>query len=460
MIFEFKFPDIGEGVHEGKVLQLNFKNGDKIEEGNILATVETDKVVAEIPTPKSGVLKKFGANESQIIHVGEVFAFIELEGNVKQEEPKKEENAGVIGQLELSNGFVMPSSGEGIADKSVEAITLTGKKQVLATPVARKMASDLGIDISKLTGSGPGGRIMKADISAASQTMNISSLSQNKSSATENTVQQLSNNISQTMSISSLSAETKHSTADSIQIKETRGLNPLSQVSSNDYTVIPMSVLRQTIARNMQESHSIPAAVIQDFVVIDELIKLRKRINDKLGEKISFQPFFIKALASALKKFPILNTNYDPVKHEIHQFKSINIGVAVDTEYGLMVPVIKNVESKSIYQINEEMKNLVDKAKKRTISLEDLKGGTFTVTNYGPFGGVYGKPMIMPPQTAIIGFGRMHEAPVVKDGNIVVGNILPLSMPFDHRVVDGATAGSFLTYFMKLLGDIDLLMVI
>lgn len=459
MIFEFKFPDIGEGVHEGKVLQLNFKNGDKIEEGNILATVETDKVVAEIPTPKSGVLKKFGANEGQIIHVGEVFAFIELEGNVKQEEPKKEENAGVIGQLELSNGFVMPSSGEGIADKSVEAITLTGKKQVLATPVARKMASDLGIDISKLTGSGPGGRIMKADISAASQTT------------------ELSNNTSQTMSISSLSGETKHSTASitegfNPQIKKstvdseiskhsTADSIPIKQSqSSNDYTVIPMSVLRQTIARNMQESHSIPAAVIQDFVVIDELIKLRKRINDKLGEKISFQPFFIKALASALKKFPILNTNYDPVKQEIHQFKSINIGVAVDTEYGLMVPVIKNVESKSIYQINEEMKNLVDKAKKRTISLEDLKGGTFTVTNYGPFGGVYGKPMIMPPQTAIIGFGRMHEAPVVKDGNIVVGNILPLSMPFDHRVVDGATAGSFLTYFMKLLNDVDLMMIV
>ncbi len=454
MIFEFKFPDIGEGVHEGKVLQLNFKNGDKIEEGNILATVETDKVVAEIPSPRSGVIKKLGAAEGQIIHVGEVFAFIELEGsNTVQETPKKEENAGVIGQLELSNGFVMQSSGEGIGDKAVESISLTEKKQVLATPVARKMASDMGIDISKLKGSGPGGRIMKADISAASQSQ--SNAVSEQSSA------------SHTMSISSLSQSSAVSQQSTATI--TTGFNPskdttvVSQQStavSKDYTVIPMTVLRQTIARNMQESHSIPAAVIQDFVVIDDLMALRKRINDKLGEKISFQPFFIKALASALKKFPILNTNYDPVKQEIHQFKSINIGVAVDTEYGLMVPVIKNVESKSIYQINDEMKTLVEKAKNRTIALDDLKGGTFTVTNYGPFGGVYGKPMIMPPQTAIIGFGRMHETPVVKNGNIAVGNILPLSMPFDHRVVDGATAGSFLTYFMKLLNDVDLMMIV
>lgn len=433
MIFEFKFPDIGEGVHEGKVLQLNFKNGDKIEEGNILATVETDKVVAEIPSPRSGVIKKLGAAEGQIIHVGEVFAFIELEGsNTVQETPKKEENAGVIGQLELSNGFVMQSSGEGIGDKAVESISLTEKKQVLATPVARKMASDMGIDISKLKGSGPGGRIMKADISAASQSQS-NAVSEQSSAAI---------------------------TTGFNPSKDTTVVSQQSTAVSKDYTVIPMTVLRQTIARNMQESHSIPAAVIQDFVVIDDLMALRKRINDKLGEKISFQPFFIKALASALKKFPILNTNYDPVKQEIHQFKSINIGVAVDTEYGLMVPVIKNVESKSIYQINDEMKTLVEKAKNRTIALDDLKGGTFTVTNYGPFGGVYGKPMIMPPQTAIIGFGRMHEAPVVKNGSIAVGNILPISMPFDHRVVDGATAGSFLTYFMKLLGDIDLMMIV
>jgi pyruvate dehydrogenase E2 component (dihydrolipoamide acetyltransferase) len=199
--------------------------------------------------------------------------------------------------------------------------------------------------------------------------------------------------------------------------------------------------------------------VVQDFAVIDDLVEFRKKINDGREKRISFQPFFMKAMAAAIKKYPIVNATYDPEEKQVVLHKPVNIGLAVNTDDGLMVPVIKNVESKSIQEINEEMKELATQAKDRKITLDDLRGGTITITNYGPFGGVYGRPMIMPPQVAIIGFGRIHQKPVVNDGEIVPGYVLPVSMTCDHRVVDGAPGSSFLTYFLELIGDIEKLLI-
>ncbi|HDR03815.1 MAG TPA: 2-oxo acid dehydrogenase subunit E2 [Candidatus Marinimicrobia bacterium] len=436
MIFEFKFPDVGEGVHEGKVLQLKYKAGDMVEAGEILAVIETDKVVAEIPSPKSGKLQKYGAEEGQIINVGEVLAFLEVDGDAPAKEVVEEENAGVVGELEVATGdSFMPASGEGFIDGAAEDSTLDDRQaKVIATPVARKMASDLGIRLDSIKGSGPGGRIMKEDILRAKTSGEIESKPASKSEAK--------------------AEKAPESLKSKMPAIETA---PVSASS----TSIPLSTMRQTIARNMEESNRIPAAVIQDFTIVDALVKLRERLNEgrEGADRLSFQPFFIKALAAALKAFPQLNATYDAAKSEVTAYKEINVGLAVDTEVGLMVPVIRNVESKSIAAINREMRSLVEAAQKRTIALNDLRGGTISITNYGAFGGVYGVPMINPPQVAILGIGRMHQAPVVKNGEIVPAWVLPVSLPFDHRVIDGALASKFVTRFLNLLHNPDDLLI-
>ncbi|MBN2695202.1 2-oxo acid dehydrogenase subunit E2 [bacterium] len=456
MVFEFRFPDIGEGVHEGKILQWSKKEGELVREGDILATVETDKVVAEIPSPKEGVLVKKGAFEGQIIHVGAIFAILDTQNSSdnsieESKKPLKEENAGVVGELETSNGFVMPSSGEGILEHDIENISLTSRKSVLATPVARKMASDLSVDISKVKGTGPSGRVMKQDISDFLTTSKIKDKTDEKPNEFTN--------------LDLKNREEKNSNKTHPQTPSLEGAlinsekNSKNFLTTDDYKVEKLSQLRKTIAKNMTESHNIPTALVQDFAIIDQIVAFRDRVNQNRDERISFQPIFMKALAATLRKFSIVNSNFHPEKEEIYIFSSINIGVAVDTQFGLMVPVIKNVESKSIIEINKEMKTLVEKAKNRTITLDEMRGGTITISNYGSFGGVYGKPMILPPQTAIIGFGRVHQTPVVQNGEIVPATILPISLPFDHRVIDGATAGSFLTEFIKTLSNIDYFLV-
>jgi pyruvate dehydrogenase E2 component (dihydrolipoamide acetyltransferase) len=436
MIFEFKFPDVGEGVHEGKVLQLKYQAGDMVEAGEILAVIETDKVVAEIPSPKSGKLQKYGAEEGQIINVGEVLAFLEVEGDAPAKEVVEEENAGVVGELEVATGdSFMPASGEAFIDGAAEDATLDDRQtKVIATPVARKMASDMGIRLDSIKGSGPGGRIMKEDILQAKSSGQIEPKAAPKTEAKAEKAPE--------------APKAKAPAAETA---------PVSASS----TSIALSTMRQTIARNMEASNRIPSAVIQDFISVDALVKLRERLNEgrEGADRLSFQPFFIKALAAALKTFPELNATYDAAKSEVTRYKDINVGLAVDTEAGLMVPVIRNAESKSIATINREMRSLVDAAQKRTIALNDLRGGTISITNYGAFGGVYGVPMINPPQVAILGIGRMHQAPVVENGEIVPAWVLPVSLPFDHRVIDGALAAKFVTRFLNLLHSPDELLI-
>lgn len=441
MLFEFAFPDVGEGVHEGKVLQLKCKPGETVSAGDILAVIETDKVVAEIPSPKSGILKKYGAEEGQIIHVGDILAYIEIEGDgVQADTSEEEDNAGVGGELELARGgAVLPASGEGMMDGAAEDHTLDNRHvRVLATPVARKMASNLNVDLTKIDGTGPGGRIMKSDIQKATHRSEMM-----KSVVPAEDVSEPTDIISK--------PEPQNKLSEAALFAQPVGVG---QVQS-------LSTMRRTIARNMEESNQIPAAVIQDFTDIDALLVLRDKLNEgrEGTDRLSFQPFFIKALAAAIKKYPGLNSTYNPSKMEITRSEVINIGLAVDTEAGLMVPVVKHAESKSIETINAEMRKLAEMAQKRTIALDDLRGGTISLTNYGAFGGVYGVPMINPPQVAIMGIGRMHKAPIVKDDAVIPAMVLPVSLPFDHRVVDGALASKFVSYYLSLLQNPDKLLV-
>lgn len=429
MRFEFQFPDIGEGIHEGVITKWMVQEGDNIEEGESVAEVETDKVTTEIPSPRSGKVLQLKANKGDTINVGDVFIVIDAGGGsealdkgskANEKEEVEEETAGVVGHV-VSSSDVIPSSTEG----SPQAKKTEERRKVLATPVARHLAKDLGVDINTVRGSGPNGRVMKDDIYKASE---------EKSEP---------------------------------EVKETglRDRQPKKLSISEDLPVerIPLTKIRKTIAEKMSESRfTIPHTTAMDEIDISRLHEFRKKYKDSLKEEdvsLTYLPFIIKAAIAALKKYPEFNSSLDEENDELVLKKYFNIGVATDTERGLMVPVIKDADKMNLVEIAKAIEDLSTRAKDNQIQLSQLKGGSFSVTNYGSIGGYFGIPIINYPESAILGIGRVVEKPIVKDGEIVVAHILPLSLSYDHRIIDGASGARFLNLLKELLSNPDMLLL-
>ncbi len=209
----------------------------------------------------------------------------------------------------------------------------------------------------------------------------------------------------------------------------------------------------------MEKSQAIPAAAVHDYTLVDELLQLRRDMNEASKDKVGLLAFFVKATALALKDYALLSSTYSPERREYQNYPAPNIGVAVDTEEGLVVPVVRNAAALSVPRIHAEIVRLTEKARARTLLLEEIRGGSFTISNFGSFSGVYGNPMILPPQVGILGIGRVHQEPVVKNGGIVPASILPLSLVVDHRLIDGVYACKFLARFMTLVSKPLLLLM-
>jgi len=421
MRYIFKFPDIGEGITEGRIIKWYVKKGQSINSGEPIVNMETDKVVTDIPSPKSGTIITLFGQEGEVINVDDPLIELEIEGvtgeeaqDIIKEEPKKateesvdEKGFGVVGTIDVAgDSALLPSTDEGFEDSKVSKQDIT--KKILATPVARALARDLEIDINSVSGSGPAGRVMKADIYNYKKQIKIP-----------------------------------------IVEKE------LSDINLVEYK--DLSQIRKTIAQNMVISkQTAPHMTVIDEVEISELIKIRNKYKDKYDEnntKLSFLAFFMKATANALKKFPSLNSEFDSEKNRLVLKKYYNIGIAVDTEDGLVVPVVKHVDKISFLELSLKIDNLILRSRERKLTLDDFRDGTFTITNYGSIGGTYGVPVINYPQAAILGIGRFIKTPVVKNDSIEIGNILPLSMSVDHRIVDGGEAVRFLNQIMTYLHD-------
>jgi pyruvate dehydrogenase E2 component (dihydrolipoamide acetyltransferase) len=401
--FEFAFPDIGEGLTEGKVLELRGQPGQPVKQGQTLAVVETDKVVADIPSPRDGTLVSFGVREGEIIQVGRTLAVLELEESEAEEPAGPEPERSLVGRLETSTSAELPPSREGrVAAPASSASSAGADGQITASPVARKLAAQRGIDLAGVQGTGPGGRVLRKDIAEAGE----------------------------------------------------NGTPPAAGGPSAG-SVRPLSTLRRALASNMERSNAIPSAVIHELVPVEELVALRRALNEGRGgegqePRLSYLPFFLKFAALALREYPLLNAAYHPQRQEVEQFGEVNLGVAVDTEEGLAVPVIRRSDGLSLPRLQAEVDRLAAAARGRTLRLEELRGGTFTLTNYGAFAGLYARPLILPPQVAILGLGRIHEQPVARGGAWAAVPHLPLSLVFDHRVLDGVYAARFLRRFMDL----------
>ncbi len=417
MLYIFKFPDIGEGLEEGIIAEWLVKKGQAVESGDILVTMETDKVVAEIPSPKTGVIKSLFGKVGDTINVGEALVEIEIEGEDAGEEPEapkeeivSEEGAGVVGTLEVAGGgAVMSASTEGFTPKEAEQ---KSQKKAKATPVARAMAKDLGIDINEVKGTGPAGRVQKKDI------------------------QNHYDNRFKVAAAGKQAAQTLVEDDMPVEIED-------------------LTQIRKTIALNMVKSkHNAAHMTLFDEVAIDELVRLRAKYkNYKEGVKLTYLPFVIKATAMALKHHKGLNAEIDMENGKMIYKKYYNIGIAVDTDRGLVVPVIKHADKLTIIEIAEQLKMFIDKADNNQLSMNDMKDGTFTITSYGSIGGKFAVPVINYPQAAILGIGRISKAPLIKNDEVVVGHQMPLSISVDHRIVDGAEVTEFINRVAAYLNE-------
>lgn len=398
MMIEVKLHDIGEGMTEGEIVHYYVKEGDMVKTDQPLVEVQTDKMVAELPSPGTGQIKEILIPIGETVQVGTTLLLIEGEGADKshrEDHPEKQPAQTVT--KELTN----------------KRIT-TKVNRVLATPYTRKIARDHGIDIEQVPASDPSGRVTEEDI--------YHYINQSHEPVIEET----------------LEVEPPQSNSDEI----------------------PFRGIRKQIAQKMTQSlYTIPHVTHFDEVELTRLMELREELKAD-GISVSVPAFFMKALVFALKDFPVFNAELDETQETIKLKKEYNIGLATDTEDGLMVPVIHGADRKSIQQLHEDIKDLTQKAKERKLEPKHMKNGTFTMSNVGPLGSTGATPIINYPETALIAFHKTKKRPVINDQDeIVIGQMMNLSMSFDHRVADGATAVAFTNRFISLIENPSKLML-
>ncbi|MHC4965111.1 MAG: dihydrolipoamide acetyltransferase family protein [Planctomycetota bacterium] len=418
----FILPDLGEGVHEAELISWKVQVGQKVEEHQTLAEMETDKALVEVPSPWTGVIKELGGAEGDVITVGSVLVTYEVSGAKPAAAPKVEpvaaaaerEDAGsVVGSMDT--GLTVS---ERFTQRAEEAVkTATGK--AVATPAVRRVARELGVDINLVPGTGRGGRVTASDVQAFSSGTAVAAPARPAAAPAVPTV-----------------------TPDAAGVEQR----------------IPFRGVRRKIAEAL--SHSLRTAAhfgVTNEADVTALNRKREEYAAVIGEKLSYTPFVLAAACNALRQHPTLNANVDDQKQEILVKGVINLGVAVDTEHGLMVAVIKDADQLSLARLSDAVADVAERCRNRTIEREELIGGTFTVSSVGMYGGMFTTPIINYPEVAILGVGEAKDRVLVKDGSFYAGKLMPLSLSCDHRVVDGAEGARFLRTLAGLLEHPDTL---
>ncbi|HSJ37239.1 MAG TPA: dihydrolipoamide acetyltransferase family protein [Planococcus sp. (in: firmicutes)] len=459
MAYEFRLPDIGEGIHEGEIVKWFVKAGDTIEEDDVLVEIQNDKAVVEIPSPVSGTIQEVLVEEGTVAVVGDVLVRIDSpdedgggSDSEKQdaapeveEETEEQVQAGTaesgqdVEKAAAEEQQPEGDTGAGAQPQADEETEADPNARIIAMPSVRKFARDKGADIKKVKGSGNNGRIMKADVEAF--------LSGDQKSAEPAKEQEVA------------AEKTEKTEKETPKAKET----PAVPEGEFPETREKMSGIRKAIAKAMVHSkHTAPHVALLDEVDVTELVAHRKKFKDIAAEKdikLTYLPYVVKALVSTLREFPALNTSFDDETSEVIQKHYFNIGIAADTPKGLMVPVIKNADRKSVFAISDEINTLATKARDGKLSAAEMKGASCSITNIGSAGGQWFTPVINHPEVAILGIGRIAEKPVVKNGEIVAAPVLALSLSFDHRMIDGATAQHALNHIKRLLSEPELLLM-
>src|SRR5919108_1740668 len=427
MAREFKLPDIGEGISEVELLRWYVREGDVVEEDQNLAEIETDKAVADLPSPYAGVIQRLHHQAGDRIPVGSVLvSFAEDEKEPTETEPAQ-------AKPREEEALPKAAADTGAAPRIDRAVSEPGAARVLAAPATRRRARELGVDLAAVQGTGPGGRITVDD------------------------VERLAHDGQQTpAAVEAPPSETAEPTGRPPRpLTEPVALPDFSQWGPVEH--VALSATRRQIARKMVHSLlTAPHAAALDEADVTEVDALRKQAQERLQaphRHLTLLPFVMKASVASLRQFPALNASLDEEKQELILKRYYHFGVAVDTERGLIVPVIRDVDRKSLNDLTAELGEKIQRTREGKVGLDELRGGTFTLTNAGAIGGHAFIPIINHPEVAILGIGRAQPKPVVHDGQIVARTMLPLSLAFDHRVVDGADVVRFLTLVMRLLED-------
>lgn len=434
-MFEFKLPDLGEGVHEGQVVNVLVKEGDTIAEYQPMLEVETDKAAVEIPSPKGGTVSKVNVEAGQVVKVGQVLIVIDdaggkASGGGAKAAAAKPEPAKAAGAPAKAPQRAPAVEEEEEEEEQTEAAAPAASRRVpsegpvAAAPAVRKLARELGVDIGAVNGTGPKGRIIKEDVEryAAQQ--------QHRGSA----------------------AASAGATLPAMPQVDGE-LPDFGQYGPVRREAVPQ--IRKTIARQMVRAWlSVPRVTHTDTADVTDLEKNRKAYNASLREgeaKLTMTAIIAKVVATALRAHPKVNASYDGRTDEIVYKDYVHLGIAVDTPRGLVVPVLRDADQKSLPEVAADLNQIGENARAVRFEIKDLRGATFTITNYGALGGIFGTPMVNYPEVAILGLGRAKLQPAVYEGQIVPRLIMPLSLSFDHRLVDGADAARFVGDIMAAL---------
>lgn len=406
--FEFKFPDVAESIQEGTIVSWKVKVGETVKADQILGEVETAKATVEMPSPKAGKVVKIHLKPGEIIKVGQTMVTLEV---AKEEVSPKNDASSAKSSAQSAGGvvgFIPQSMDEVFKANSVVEKKAEQRSNSLATPAIRQFAKQRGVDLEVIKGTGPQGRITVQDIENAKQGT--------------------------------------QSESPKISSSEPRITKKYDLWGYIDH--LPLSPIRKVIADRMTQSWRIPTVTHADEFDVTSLVQVREKEKEtakKKGVKLTYLAFILKAALQSLKKHPFLNATLDEKYQEIIVKKYYNIGIAVDTPDGLVVPVLKRTEHKDLYTIAKEIEKYADLAAKKKLDLADMKGGSFTITNIGVIGGTLFTPIINAPEVAILGVGKLAQKAVVVEEKVVIRWMLPLVVSFDHRVVDGAEAARFLS---------------
>jgi pyruvate dehydrogenase E2 component (dihydrolipoamide acetyltransferase) len=426
---EFKLPDIGEGIHEGEITKWLVKEGDTLQPDQPMVEVMTDKATVEIPSPVGGVVQKLNAKEGETVEVGKVLIVIQEKGQAAAakapEAPKAEAPRQEAPKRETPRQEAPRAEAPRAASVSEEPLPF----DILATPATRKLARDLKVDLRQVRGTGTAGRVTKMDVQMAYE--------------------------------GHVAATPRSSHPVSTQVASIPASPPAVHKSQQVVVGTVERIPLKGIRRKISEAMAVSKRTAAHFTYVEEadfseIVKLRAEYKEEAKNrniKLTYLPFIIKGLIPALKEFPYLNASLDDAAQEILLKGDYNIGIATDTPNGLMVPVVKHADRKSIWELAIEIEEITDRAKNGKSTIDDLKGGTYTLTNAGSIGGVFATPVINYPEVAILGVNAIRKRPMVVNDQIVIRDMMFLSMSVDHRVVDGADAARFMNRLIYFLSE-------
>jgi pyruvate dehydrogenase E2 component (dihydrolipoamide acetyltransferase) len=447
MATDVVMPQMGESIFEGTITKWLKKPGDKVERDEPLFEISTDKVDAEIPSPSAGVLKEIRVNEGQTVPIQTVVAVIDVAGSAAAAPaptpaPAK---AAAPPPPAAATPAAPPAAAAQTQAASAAAAPRSGGERIHSSPLVRRMAAEHGIDLTTIPGTGAGGRISKQDIEAVIAAGGTPAEAPSSSPAASPAAAP-ARPAMPPPSAPAAAPPPPGVSGGQVHVAFESAV-PREKMYFGNYTVEPMSNMRQRIAEHMVASKRVsPHVYSVDEIDMTKVASLRAKSKDEFEKryetKLTFMPFFVKAAVAGLRAFPTMNASLDGTNVILH--KEINIGIAVALDWGLIVPVVKGADEKNVLGIQRTLNDLAERARSKKLKPDEVQEGTFSITNPGVFGGLFGLPVISQPNVGILGLGMIEKRPVVINDSIAIRSMCYVTLSYDHRVVDGAVAHQFL----------------